>query len=167
MTGDTKYLDRAASAIDSFNKYLQVKDGYAGLTDVNDPTADKIDDMESFWFAEVLKYLWVASSFAFSPERVLDWESLFIGTSHSMIQIISVSMNVRPLFSCRVHAPMKSYFETDVFNTEAHPFKAPPAKASYGSGHVKKPTGTFKMKSGGPLPAISPNPFLPKTTAGP
>lgn len=61
-TGDTKYLDRAASAINSFNTFLQVKDGFAGLTDVNDPTADKIDDMESFWFAEVLKYLWVALS---------------------------------------------------------------------------------------------------------
>ncbi|KAG7095365.1 hypothetical protein E1B28_006124 [Marasmius oreades] len=60
-TGDTKYLDRAASAIDSFNKYLPAPKtgGYAGLNDVDDPSQGLIDDTESFWFAEVLKYLYL------------------------------------------------------------------------------------------------------------
>ena len=57
VTGDTKYLDRAASAIDSFNKYLRAPVGYAGIYDVTSANSTKIDDMESFWFAEVLKYL--------------------------------------------------------------------------------------------------------------
>ncbi|KAJ7255450.1 glycoside hydrolase family 47 protein [Mycena haematopus] len=59
VTGDTKYLDRAASAIASFNKYLPTTVAFACLNDVNDITQGFIDDMESFWFAEVLKYLYL------------------------------------------------------------------------------------------------------------
>ena len=59
VTGNTTYLDRAVSAIHSFKTYLQTPEtsGFAGLNDVNDVNSDKIDDQESFWFAEVLKYL--------------------------------------------------------------------------------------------------------------
>lgn len=56
-TGDTKYLDRAASAIKSFNTFLPTTVAFAGINDVNNKNSSKIDDMESFWFAEVLKYL--------------------------------------------------------------------------------------------------------------
>jgi mannosyl-oligosaccharide alpha-1,2-mannosidase len=59
VTGDTKYLDRAAGAIASFNKYLPATVAFAGLNDVNSANGGLIDDMESFWFAEVLKYLYV------------------------------------------------------------------------------------------------------------
>ncbi len=59
MTGDTKYLNNAAAAIDSFNKFLPATVGFACIDDVNDPNSEKIDDTESFWFAEVLKYLYV------------------------------------------------------------------------------------------------------------
>ncbi|KAF7366880.1 alpha-1,2-Mannosidase [Mycena sanguinolenta] len=59
VTGDTKYLDRAASAIDSFNKFLPATVAFAGLNDVNSADGGLIDDMESFWFAEVLKYLYL------------------------------------------------------------------------------------------------------------
>lgn len=59
VTGDTKYLDRARDAIKSFNKYLSTPSGtgFAGINDVNNPETTQIDDTESFWFAEVLKYL--------------------------------------------------------------------------------------------------------------
>jgi mannosyl-oligosaccharide alpha-1,2-mannosidase len=57
VTGDTKYLDNAASALKSFQKYLPATVAYTGLYDVNDRGSTQIDDMESFWFAEVLKYL--------------------------------------------------------------------------------------------------------------
>ncbi|KAG9313397.1 glycoside hydrolase family 47 protein [Chiua virens] len=59
VTGDTKYLDNAASAIQSFQKYLPTTVGYTGINDVNNVTSTKINDMESFWFAEVLKYLYL------------------------------------------------------------------------------------------------------------
>ncbi|KAJ7100265.1 seven-hairpin glycosidase [Mycena belliarum] len=59
VTGDTKYLDRAAAAIDSFNKFLPAPVAFAALNDVNDVNGGLIDDMQSFWFAEVLKYLYL------------------------------------------------------------------------------------------------------------
>ncbi|KAJ6541768.1 glycoside hydrolase, partial [Mycena capillaripes] len=60
LTGDTRYLDRAAAAIDSFNKYLATSIGaFVGLNDVNSDNGGFWDVMESFWFAEVLKYLYL------------------------------------------------------------------------------------------------------------
>ncbi|KAI9569936.1 glycoside hydrolase family 47 protein [Boletus coccyginus] len=59
VTGDTKYLDNAASAIKSFQTYLPTTVAYTGLIDVNNVTSSKYDDMESFWFGEVLKYLYL------------------------------------------------------------------------------------------------------------
>ena len=61
-TGDTKYYDRAISAYQSFQKYLKTPniDAFAPINNVN--AADGggfINDMESFWFAEVLKYLYL------------------------------------------------------------------------------------------------------------
>ncbi|ESK85838.1 glycoside hydrolase family 47 protein [Moniliophthora roreri MCA 2997] len=95
LTGDTKYLDRAASAVESFNTYLAAQEsgGYAGLKDVNNPSKGQLDASESFWFAEVLKYLYLT-------------------------------------FDDPAHISLDDY----VFNTEAHPFLAPPAKPVYGSG---------------------------------
>ena len=58
VTGNQIYLDRARSAVDSFNKYLfTTTGGFAGINDVNNCTTSQIDYTESFWFAEVLKYL--------------------------------------------------------------------------------------------------------------
>jgi mannosyl-oligosaccharide alpha-1,2-mannosidase len=59
VTGDPKYLDRAALAVTKFEEYLKVKEtgGYTGLYDVDNTNSQRIDDTESFWYAEVLKYL--------------------------------------------------------------------------------------------------------------
>lgn len=51
------YLQRARSAAASFITYLSTPTGFAGINDVNNPATTKIDETESFWFAEVLKYL--------------------------------------------------------------------------------------------------------------
>ena len=60
VTGDPTYLDRARSAVKSFKTYLNISTGgFAGIQDVNNQTTAIIDDTESFWFAEVLKYLCV------------------------------------------------------------------------------------------------------------
>ncbi|KAF8887441.1 glycoside hydrolase, partial [Gymnopilus junonius] len=58
-TGDQKHLDHAASAINSFNKFLKTSTGFVGINGINDPNMSKIDDTLSFWFAEVLKYLYL------------------------------------------------------------------------------------------------------------
>ncbi|KAH9003485.1 seven-hairpin glycosidase [Lactarius hatsudake] len=60
VTGDRKYLDRARSAVKSFNTYLKTSTGgFAGITDVNNQQATQDDETQSFWFAEVLKYLYL------------------------------------------------------------------------------------------------------------
>ena len=62
VTGDSKYLERAEKAMKSFETYCKVENnGYAGLIDVDDNSSSRqmIDDTESFWFSEVLKYLYV------------------------------------------------------------------------------------------------------------
>ncbi|KAF8155651.1 alpha-mannosidase 1 [Crassisporium funariophilum] len=63
VTGDLKYLDRARQAVDKFHDYLRIptSGGYAGLWDVMNASADRqyVDDTESFWYAEVLKYLYL------------------------------------------------------------------------------------------------------------
>lgn len=70
VTGDAKYLDRAASAINSFNKFLKTNAAFSGLDDVNNANTARLDTMESFWFAEVLKYLCVEQRH-FAVELVL------------------------------------------------------------------------------------------------
>ena len=58
ITGDVKYLERAASAIESFNRVLAINGAFSGITNVNSATGGaRFDDMESFFFAEVMKYL--------------------------------------------------------------------------------------------------------------
>lgn len=59
VTGDTKYLDRAAAAAKSMREFLQVNNAFAGINNVNAANSGFIDDTESFFFAEVMKYLYV------------------------------------------------------------------------------------------------------------
>ncbi|KAF8257602.1 glycoside hydrolase family 47 protein [Lactarius quietus] len=87
------------SAVKSFNKYLNTSTGFAGITDVNNINTTRDDETQSFWFAEVLKYLYLT-------------------------------------FDDPSHISLDDY----VFNTEAHPFKAPPAKSTYGSGQLQPST---------------------------
>ena len=56
-TGDIKYWNNAVSAVKSFQEYLRTSVAYTGITDVNDRNSSRYDEMQSFWFAEVLKYL--------------------------------------------------------------------------------------------------------------
>ncbi|KAL6300417.1 glycoside hydrolase [Sparassis latifolia] len=115
-TGDVRYYENAVSALESFETWLPAPVAYAGIDDVDATDSAFIDDMQSFWFAEVLKYLYLT----FSDPSVISLDDY-------------------------------------VFNTEAHPFKAPPAKATYGSGNLFVPSGTFAPQAG-PLPQVSPAP---------
>ena len=59
-TGNVKYYERAVSAYKSFQTYLKTPTvAFAPINNVNELNSGFIDDMESFWFAEVLKYLYL------------------------------------------------------------------------------------------------------------
>jgi mannosyl-oligosaccharide alpha-1,2-mannosidase len=67
-TGDVKYQQRAQAALASFNRVLKVNNAYAGINNVNSRSGGGfIDDTESFFFAEVLKYLFLTFD---DPERI-------------------------------------------------------------------------------------------------
>ena len=59
-TGNVKYYERAVSAYKSFQTYLKTPTvAFAPINNVNELNSGFIDDMESFWFAEVLKYAYL------------------------------------------------------------------------------------------------------------
>ena len=68
-TGDVKYYYRAVSAYQSLEKYLKTPNinAFAPINNVNELNSGFIDDMESFWFAEVLKYLYLTFD---DPNRI-------------------------------------------------------------------------------------------------
>ncbi|KAI8976706.1 seven-hairpin glycosidase [Trametes punicea] len=67
-TGNVKYYERAISAMNSFETFLKAPTvAYAPIDDVDSTDSDFIDDMESFWFAEVLKYLYLTFD---DPNRI-------------------------------------------------------------------------------------------------
>ncbi|TFK73469.1 glycoside hydrolase family 47 protein [Pluteus cervinus] len=100
-TGDTKYLDRAASAIDSFNKYLRVGVAFAGIGDVTKTSSGYYDDMESFWFAEVLKYLYLTFD---DPAKISLDEYIFNTEAHPFKLPSTPSFN-----SAAIRANKKSF----------------------------------------------------------
>jgi mannosidase alpha-like ER degradation enhancer 2 len=53
-TGDPAYLSMGKNMFESIVKYCEVDAGFAAISDVR--TMEKMDDMESFFFAETLKY---------------------------------------------------------------------------------------------------------------
>ncbi|OBZ67537.1 Mannosyl-oligosaccharide alpha-1,2-mannosidase 1B [Grifola frondosa] len=59
VTGDTKYYQRAVSATNSFKTFLKAPAAYSPINNVNSPNSGFMGHMESFWFAEVLKYLYL------------------------------------------------------------------------------------------------------------
>ncbi|KAH9003477.1 glycoside hydrolase family 47 protein [Lactarius hatsudake] len=68
VTGEQKYLDRARSAVKSFNAYLKTSTGgFAGIRNVNNQQTAQDDETQSFWFAEVLKYLYLTFD---DPSRI-------------------------------------------------------------------------------------------------
>jgi len=62
LTGDPKYREYGWQTFHAFETHLRVKHGYASLKDVRNPGKGFIDKMESFFFAETLKYLYLLQS---------------------------------------------------------------------------------------------------------
>jgi mannosidase alpha-like ER degradation enhancer 2 len=78
-THDPKYLAMGQTFFDSLVKYCRTDAGYAALSDVR--TKQKADSMESFFFAETLKYLYLL----FAPPSTLDFDSIVFNTeAHPM-----------------------------------------------------------------------------------
>ena len=73
-THDAKYLAMGRTYFSGLVKYCRTDDAYAALVDVR--SKQKKDSMESFFFAETLKYLYLL----FAPETTLDFDSVIFNT---------------------------------------------------------------------------------------
>jgi mannosidase alpha-like ER degradation enhancer 2 len=73
-THDPKYLAMGVTYYNSLVKYCRTDDAYAALEDVR--TKAKADSMESFFFAETMKYLYLL----FAPESTLDFNAVIFNT---------------------------------------------------------------------------------------
>ncbi|CAE6493700.1 unnamed protein product [Rhizoctonia solani] len=110
-TGDVKYFNRAIAGLESIKKYCRPGVGVAGINDVRSTNSSYIDHTESFFFAEVIKYIYLTFD-----------------------------------------EPEKFSLDKYVFNTEAHPFEAPPPVEALWSlqqtqigGHLPSKTWTGKV----------------------
>jgi mannosidase alpha-like ER degradation enhancer 2 len=74
FTGDAKYLDMGQTYFDSLRKYCRTSDAYAALKNVE--TKEKANSMESFFFAETLKYLYLL----YAPRNTFDLKTSVFNT---------------------------------------------------------------------------------------
>jgi len=79
-THDPKYLAMGKTYFDNLVKYCRTDEGYAALRDVR--TKQQKDSMESFFFAETLKYLYLL----YAPESALDFNAVIFNTEAHPIQ---------------------------------------------------------------------------------
>ena len=80
FTGDARYFEMGKTFFASLVKYCRTDVGYAALSDVE--TKAKADRMESFFFAETLKYLYLL----FAPAQTLDLNAVIFNTEAHPIQ---------------------------------------------------------------------------------
>jgi mannosyl-oligosaccharide alpha-1,2-mannosidase len=59
VTGDSKYQDLAWVAFNHIRVACRVGSGYGGLVDVTAEDSGNINQMQSFWLAETIKYLYL------------------------------------------------------------------------------------------------------------
>ncbi|EJD51241.1 seven-hairpin glycosidase [Auricularia subglabra TFB-10046 SS5] len=82
-TGNTKYLDNAAAFVKQLQARLRQKNGgYAGINNVDDVNTSFIDDTESFFFAEVVKYLYLTFD---DPEHISLDKWVFNTEAHPLL----------------------------------------------------------------------------------
>jgi mannosidase alpha-like ER degradation enhancer 2 len=74
FTGKARYLDMGRTFADSLEKYCETDAGFAALRNVE--TKEKRDDMESFFLAETLKYLYLL----YAPKSTLDLHQVVFNT---------------------------------------------------------------------------------------
>jgi ER degradation enhancer, mannosidase alpha-like 2 len=82
FTNDLRYLDMGRTFFDSLEKYCRTDVAYAALSNV--PLKTKSDEMESFFLAETLKYLYLL----FAPPETLDLSKVVFNTeAHPLLRI--------------------------------------------------------------------------------
>jgi mannosidase alpha-like ER degradation enhancer 2 len=88
FTGDSKYLDMGQTYFDALQKYCRTGDAYASLKNVE--TKEKANSMESFFFAETLKYFYLL----YAPRSTFDLKtSVFNTEAHPLKLTVKASLS--------------------------------------------------------------------------
>lgn len=59
LTGDRSYMESAWTMFESVIAHTKTEIGHAAIQNVLFPVTEHIDQMESFWLAETLKYFYL------------------------------------------------------------------------------------------------------------
>ena len=62
ITGDSAWQDKGWNMFESIIKATATTNGHSAIYDVTDPEPYQVDEMESFWMAETLKYFYLLYS---------------------------------------------------------------------------------------------------------
>lgn len=62
ITGDESWRSKGWTMFQAIKKHCEAEFGYSAIGDVNDPNTYQLDEMESFWLAETLKYFYLLFS---------------------------------------------------------------------------------------------------------
>lgn len=83
ITGDKKLQDKAWEMFQAITKFTRTDIAFAALKDVTSLDGDVLDNMESFWTAETLKYFYLI----FSPPNVISLDEYVLNTeAHPLLR---------------------------------------------------------------------------------
>jgi mannosyl-oligosaccharide alpha-1,2-mannosidase len=83
VTKNPKYRQWGAEVLDACDRHLKVERGYVGSTNVYAVPTPHNDMLETFWFAETLKYLMLL----FSDDRAFDFKEFVFNTEAHPLRI--------------------------------------------------------------------------------
>ncbi|KAF8757001.1 glycosyl hydrolase 47 family [Rhizoctonia solani] len=106
-TGDIKYFNRAVSGLESIKKYCTPGVGVAGINDVRSTNSTYIDQTESFFFAEVIKYIYLT----FDDPNKFNLDKYVFNTEAHPLEAPDPIQSFRPPQRAQIggHLPSKSW----------------------------------------------------------
>eukprot|EP00933_Yihiella_yeosuensis_P050702 TRINITY_DN4849_c0_g2_i1.p1 TRINITY_DN4849_c0_g2~~TRINITY_DN4849_c0_g2_i1.p1 ORF type:complete len:536 (+),score=114.93 TRINITY_DN4849_c0_g2_i1:223-1608(+) len=84
-TGDPKYRRMAGEIMEAIEEHCKTTYGYSAVTDVRSPNPPLRDEMETFFMAETLKYLYL--TFLPNPREILDLKEFVFTTEAHPVRI--------------------------------------------------------------------------------
>ncbi|KAG9126786.1 maturation of Asn-linked oligosaccharides protein [Ceratobasidium sp. 392] len=103
-TGDIKYYNRAVAGLESIKKYCRPGVGVAGFNDVRSTNSGYIDHTESFFFAEVMKYIYLT----FANPNVINLDKYVINTEAHPFEAPAALRSYQPSVRAPASAPLPS-----------------------------------------------------------
>jgi len=93
FTGNKKYQDWGWDVYVALNNSCRVENGWVGIRDVTRLNSPKDDLMQSFFFAETLKYLYLL----FTPNDVIDLDKYVFNTEGHPFTIFEPSLEMQKI----------------------------------------------------------------------